>query len=245
MDNKEDIKKTETEEKRIKPVWNKQVVIFLVLPIILTILFPLGGLNYLCGRFSPYAITMFNVYLLCLGSICFIIFCFIVGIVKLLRSCEKNNKKKKLIITAEIVIPVVFVVLLIAPLFIPIESDLNLFWFKCFVYGFRDRVKSKADVEAIRDWMRTFDKEDYDEFFDPLHRNRWPESFKALKTGRVGLLADEKGDPKVRFFWGSGFMGHWYVDIGMEDMEIPQSEIDEWFDFWLLVEPGVYVWYSG
>jgi hypothetical protein len=41
MDNKEDIKAAEIEEKRANRVWNKQVVIFLVLPIFLTIIVPL------------------------------------------------------------------------------------------------------------------------------------------------------------------------------------------------------------
>ena len=74
MDNKENIKQAETGDKKSGRNWKESKVIFLVLPIILTILFPLGGLPYLCGRLSFHmGLVVFMIYPV-IGV--FIIYCY-------------------------------------------------------------------------------------------------------------------------------------------------------------------------
>ena len=238
MDKKEN---TETAQNKVKKTgldWNKWDVIFIVLPIILTILVPLGGIFYLCGRLN-YHIGLVDCMLYPAIGV-FIIYCFFAGIIRLFISWKKYNWKKRILLVAQIGIPIVFVALFIIPFFIPIESDL---WppGKAFTYGFRNRMKSKADIPAIRDWLGTRDKEDYDEFSVRLRRDAWPKSLKALNPNGVTLLADENGNPEVRLIWGAAIF-HWGIVIGMEDMTTPPSDISEWAESWLLVEPGVYVW---
>jgi len=170
----------------------------------------------------------------------FIIYCFFAGIIRLFRDWKKYIWKKRILIVAQIGIPIVFVTLFIIPFFIPIESDLRPPG-KAFTYGFRDRMKSKADIEAIRDWLGTLDKEDYNDFGVRLPRNEWPKSLRVLNPPGINLFADENGNPSVRIVWGGGFF-HWGVVIGMEDMATPPLNINEWAECWLPVEDGVYVW---
>ena len=244
MDRTENIETTGTGDKKQGRNWKESKLIFLVIPITLTVLLPLGGLPYLCGRFSPYAISFAHVCMLFPAAIFFIIFCFVVGIGNLYRIWKKRRKSEKFFISGQILIPLVFLVLLISSFFLP-ESDYVGSGYKFFLRGFRNRVRGKADIEGVRNWMRTLDKEDYDEYGDPLFRDDWPESLKVFNQNRLTLLADENDNPKVRLMWGSGFMGHWYFEIGMENMEVPKVDVDWWADCWLLVEPGVYVWYRG
>lgn len=245
MDKKENIETAETGNRKYSRDWKRHVMIFIILPIILTVLLPLGGLPYLCGRFSPYAISLAHVCGLYLGTICFIIFCFVVGVGKLFGVWNKRSKSGKFFISAQMVIPLVFLVLLISSFFLP-ESEFQGGSRKFFMRGFRDRIRSKADIEAIRDWLKMLSKDDYNSsHYNPIPPSKQPKSLKALKPVRVGLLADKNGNPKVSLMWGSGFMGHWGVDIGMADMEIPKADISEWAYYWLLLEPGVYVWDRG
>jgi len=236
MDKKENIETAKTEERKPSLDWNKQYVIFFVLPIILIILVPLGGIFYLCGRMSWHIGMVFFMFNLPAGV--FIIYCFFASI-RLFGGWRKHTWRKRILIVTEIVIPVVFIVLFIIPFFIPIKSA----WppSKAFTYGFRNRMKSKADIEAIRDWLGTLDKEDYDVHGNRLHPDKWPKSLKALKPVAVSLLADKNGNPQVRLMWGAAIF-HWGFVVGMEDMEIPPSHFNQRDEYWLLVEPGVYVW---
>jgi hypothetical protein len=171
----------------------------------------------------------------------FILCCFVAGIRRLSGGWRKHSEKRKLLIAAEIGLAVIFVELFMIPFFAPVKSDLR-FPVSAFTYGFRDRIRSEADIPAIRDWLRTLDKEDFPELGDRLPRDKWPESLKALKPPRsVYLEADSNGRPQLRIIWGGGFF-HWGVTIGLEDMEIPPSKLTDGYESWLLVEPGVYVW---
>jgi len=219
--------------------WNKRDVIFFVLPIICTVLVPLGGLPYLCGRLSFHMGLVVCMIYPVIGV--FIIYCFFAGVARLSRDWRKHSRKKKLIIVSEIVIPLAFVALFIIPYFIPIGSDL---WppRKAFTYGLRDRIRSKADIEAIRDWLKTLSKEHYTDSDGYIPPNELPKSLKELNPPpRVYVSADKNGNPAVRITWGAAIF-HWGVTIGMEDMEIPASDFRHWAESWLLVEPGVYVW---
>lgn len=246
MDKKENIETAQEKERKPGRNWKESKLIFLVLPIILTILFPSGVLWYLCGRFIPYAITLAHVCLLYPVIGVFIIYCFFAGIIRLFSGWKKYIWKKRLLIVAQIGIPMVFIVLLIAPFFLP-ESEFFGYGYKFFMYGLRGRVKSKVDVEATRDWLKMLSKEehDYTEFNAVrIPSNKWSKSLKALKPGRVNLLADENGNPKFRLMWGSGAMGHWGVDIGMRNMKTPPSDFSQWGEYRLPVEPGMYVWWQ-
>ena len=74
MEEKEHIETVGTEEKGINCVWNKRVVICLVLPIFLTVLFPLGGFPYLCGRLNYHLSLICMFYPIVLG---FIVYCLV------------------------------------------------------------------------------------------------------------------------------------------------------------------------
>jgi hypothetical protein len=130
------------------------------------------------------------------------------------------------------------VVLFVIRFFVPIESGLRPS-VRVFTYGFRDRITSKADIPAIRAWLRTLDKEDF-RFGQRLSNDEWPVSLRRLKPPSVYLCLDKNDNPFVRITWGGGFF-HWGMVIGMEDMEILPIDINFATESWLLVEPGVYV----
>jgi hypothetical protein len=216
----------------------RSVVVFVVLPVILSILIPLGGLAYLCGRWSwPLGLVACMLYP---AIALFIVSCFVADIDRLADGWTGHSRKRKLLIAAEIGVPTIFVVLLAATFLANIKLGL-CFPAKVFVHGFRYRIQKKADIPAIRDWLRTLDKSTYDEHNDPLSRDRWPETLKALKPQIAYIKANANGDPAhVRIVWGAGFF-HWGMTIGMEDMDVPASKLNDWYETWLLVEPGVYV----
>lgn len=204
MDKKENIETAETEERRSSLVWNRQVVIFIVLPI-LTILVPLGGIPYLCGRLNFHmGLVVCMIYPVIWGLF---IYCFVVGLIRLYRDWGKRAGKKKFTIVVEIGIMMVCIALLIIPFFIPVESDLQS-KSSAYLYGFRDRIRSKADIEAIRVWMRTLNKENYD-FTDAQNFrvpfDEWSKSLKVLNPPNIDLYADKKGNPQVIITWGGGF----------------------------------------
>lgn len=242
MNKTDDTRTAQIQETKRGGRWKDSVVIFLVLPITFTILFPLGGLFYLCGRVSPYAIALYHVVMLYAVAGIFVIYCFVSGIVELRAGRRKHNSKKKLITLAKIGIPSVFIALFFASLFTSIEG--MGFWAGHFMHGFRDRIRTKADVGATRAWLRSRNHEDYADHYDRLSHHEWPKSLKALKPGVVLLSADDNGNAKARLMWGSGFMGHWGVEIGTEDMQIPPSDFSEFGEYRLPLEPGVYVWHE-
>ena len=236
MDKKENIETAQEMERKPGRNWKESYVIFIVLPILLTMLVPLGGIFYIYGRLSWHigmVVFMFN-----LPAGVFIIYRFFASI-RLFGGWRKHTERKRILIITEVGIPVVFIVLFIIPFFIPIKSA----WPPCkaFTYGFRNRMKSKADIEAIRDWLGTLDKEDYDVQSNRLQPDKWPKSLKVLNPKSITLLADKNGNPQVRMMWGAAIF-HWGFVVGMEDMVIPPSDFNQWDEYWLLVEPGVYVY---
>ena len=218
----------------------KEYVIFLILPIILTILFPLGVLFYLCGRFGPYATILAHICLLYPVIFVFIVYCFFTGIARLSREWRKPRRRRKLIIGTEIIIPLMFFALFVASCFVSVRG--MSFFGKPFMYGLRDRIRTKADIEAIRDWLNTLSKEHYTDSDGYIPYDELPKSLKILNSVRVNVYADENGNPKVRIFWGGGAIGHWGVVIGMKDMKILPSDFSQYGEYRLPVEPGVYVW---
>jgi hypothetical protein len=171
----------------------------------------------------------------------YMVVCLFVGVVRWLRGRRRGTRKEKLIRIAEVIVPLVFMALYMVPRRTPIES---LFWPGAtpFTYGFRDRVKSKADIPAIRDWLKTLDKVDPSVLPHDVPPSECPESLRALTHRRVYLVADKDGNPiAVNIFEGGGFF-HWGATIGMENMEIPVSKLKDEYEVWLLAELGVYVY---
>ena len=218
----------------------KSIIIFLALPVVLTILFPFGRLPYLCGRFIPYTGAFGNICMLYPLVCVFIIYCLCRGISRRSSSSRERTAKSQLASAAEIGIPLVFIMSLLMFFFTSVKG--MFFFDKAFMYGLQTRMKSKADVEAIRDWLGSLGDEDYDDHYSRISRSEWAESVKTLKPDCVFLLADENDNAKARLMWGSGPLGHWGVEIGAENMEIPPSDFSEFGEYRLPVEPGVYVW---
>lgn len=216
--------------------WKTECVIFLVLPSVCVFLVSFGGLFYLCGRFSPYLIY----FLVCptypmIGL--FIIYCFVAGVVRLFRCWRKSTRRKKLAVSAEIGIPLVFIALFVASLFVSEDSHLNRPPFKSFACGFKDRVRSKGGIESIRDLLRTFRKPDEREIAPRIPYEEWPKSLKALNPKTVFLCEDKNGTGYIMARWGGGFLP-WGLIIGTQNIDIPPSDSQ----YRLLLEPGVYIW---
>jgi len=242
MNQKENTETTKTKKRKSGRNWKESYVIFFLLPIILIILFPLGGLFYLWGRFSPYAMSLALICMLYPVIIIFIIYCFFFGIVKLRGGWTIHTWKRKLIFGVEIAIPAFFFIFLITSFFTP-ESEFCGYGYKLFIYGLRDRIRSKADIGATRDWSESLGDEDYDNHYSRISRSAWAESLKALKPNGVLLSADENDNAKVRLMWRYGpIVGGWGVEIGAENMKIPPSDFSQFGEYRLPVEPGVYVW---
>ena len=245
---KEYTKHVRTKDKKSRGNWKDSHVVFFFLPVMLTILFPGGCIFYLIGRFCPYVMIFYFIHLLYLVVLVFIIYCFCSGIVKLSSLKGKRTRNKKLLIAAETVIPFVFIGLIVVFIFLAFTNqEFRGPRFKLFMYGIRDRVKSKVDIEATRVWLQSLGDEDYDDS-DPKYRRltkaEQPEILRGLKYAGAYLSVDENGNTKVRLEWGSGMLGHWGVDIGMKNMKIPPSDYSMYGEDILPVEPGVYVWLS-
>jgi len=230
MDKKESIRLDgETKQSRNRNCWD---VFFIVVPLVCIILVPLGGLGYIRGRFFPFFRSAFLLYF-AVGS--FIIYCIIHGFTRLVMHLKNHTGEKRFLIAIEVVIPFVFILSCISLFFMPFET---FFYPACkpFIYGFRDRVKSKSDISAIRDWLKILDKEDLAYYSQHSHYGELPESVKAI-GGFIGISTDQNGNPIIRHTFGGG-LDNWGVEIGAEDMEIPPSDYVSKAGYRMYVEPG-------
>lgn len=218
--------------------WRQSHTVFLVLPVLCIVLVPLGGLPYLFGRLRwplPTAVCMLYPALAT-----FIIYCFFASVVRLIITWRRCMWAKRILIITEICLPIVFLVLFIMLSPLMVESQL---WPDAgpFTYGLRDSVRTKVNIPAIRGWLRTLDEEDHKEHRSYRGPNKLPEPLRSLSLGVVSLSEDRNGNPQIRISGGGGFH-HWGATIGLEDMEIPESDLETQYECWLLVEPGVYVY---
>ena len=234
----EHTKPVRTVDKTARGKWKDSHVVFLVLPVLCIFFVSFWGFTgYLCGRLSRHMpITVCMLYPL---AFILMIFCFFASIVRLIYAWRKCKWARRTLIITEICLPIVFVILLIMPMCLRVESQL---WpdAAAFTYGLRDRVRSQSDIQAIRDWLKTLDKKDYIPRRDYLSADELPEALKAMCFGVVSLSEDKNGNPEVYIFAGGGFH-HWGATIGLEDMVISESDLESRYECWLLVEPGVYV----
>ncbi|TKJ35930.1 MAG: hypothetical protein CEE38_13030 [Planctomycetes bacterium B3_Pla] len=221
------------------------------------IIAPLGWIEYLNGRFNIHSIFLtFLDACIVVPAVGILIIVFVIAsTVQLLCNWKTYTKRKRLIRISQIGIPIVFVASFIISVFTPVEIHLWQPGYKPFTYGFRNRIRSEADIEDIRAWLKTLSKEECTgeytalSYGSNLYERRWPdslewpESLKVFRPGYVNLDLDENHNPKVRLTWGGPF-GHWGVEIGMEDMKIPPSDFSQWGEYRLPLEPGAYVWYE-
>ncbi len=244
----------EIEERKPRLNWNKWDAIFFVIltPFIifamLLFIAPIGGISYLSGRYNfPLDFFVFilfypTVMIILLVPFVVIGVSFVVIIsARAFINWNRYTRKKRVIRTSQIGISILLITIYFLALFIPIK--LYSPGYKPFTYGFRERMRSMADIEAIRDWLKRRGKEEYTGDNVRFISYGWPKSVKVLNPSYVNPDLDENGNPKVRLTWGGGF-GHWGFEIGMEDMEIPPSDFSQFGEYRLPLEPGAYVWHE-
>jgi hypothetical protein len=242
MATKENAEPVGTAANRHRGKWRDSHVVMLILPIVLTILFAGKGIFYLSGRFWPDALALAGIMWLLVIASGFILCCFILGIVRLVGVCRgKRTRKESLLILAETGIPLVYFGLFLVPHFFAQEQFCGR-PHELFALGLRDRIESKADIEATRAWLQSLRPEEYKDR-GRISSAELPEALRALKGARASLWSDANGNAVIRLLWGSGIMGHWGAMIGMKDMETPPSDFRLYGSYILSVEPGVYVWW--
>ena len=233
-----------TEKRRVRGKGRDSHVVLLVLPIVLTILFAGRGILYLLCRFRPHATSLRDINLLYVIASVFILLCFILAIVKFFSRRRKRTRKEALLIVAEMCIPLVYFGLFHGFTVVADSFAQEQFCgrgYELYTLGLRDRIESKADIEATRDWLQSLGSEEYRNG-NAISNAELPECLRGLKGARAELSADANGSAKVSLMWGSGIMGSWGVVMGMKDMEIPPSDFGTHGEYRLPVEPGVYVW---
>jgi hypothetical protein len=230
--------------------WNLLDLFFSVVLVVFIILGPLGGNEYLDGRYDTHYFFL---------DICFIyptvmIFIIISGI-QLLGYWKKYTNRKRVIKTLQVGIPAVFFFTFMISLFTPVNVYLGIPGYKPFTYGFRERIRKEADINDIQAWLKTLGKEDCNGTTVDLFSNHnyhksnwpdsinWPKSLKVFNPHYVNLDLDENGNSKVKLTWGGPF-GHWGFEIGSEDIEMTQSDFNQPKEYRLPLEPGAYIWHE-
>jgi len=156
-------------------------------------------------------------------------------------------------------------VALVAWLALPF-MDLELPGHKTFMDGFRQYMQKNADLDGIRSWLNTLDpnvctREPIDLYgtYSSLKSHwpetmAWPAAITRFDPHYVEFMKTGSGRLKIRLTWG-GALGHWGVEIGPEDMDIPPtaptrkvkvgaSMVNEYGEYRLPLAPGAYVWHE-
>jgi hypothetical protein len=255
MNKKDSSENPQIEETKPRLDWNKEdVVFFSVLSpfaflVALLILAPTGAVDYLSGRLNVPLNDIVFLMLMFPGTMLIFSFSLIIPglpwtIILTVRSrsdWRRYTRRKILIRSAQIMISIFVMTVFVLAGFEIINSYSP--FYQPFTSGFADRMKSKADVGAIRDWLKTLTEEHCtdgkaDHSFGP-----WPKAVVALKPRYVNLDLDDKENLKVRLTWGGGF-GHWGIEIGMPDMMIPPSDMRQYGEYRIPIQPGVYAWHE-
>lgn len=256
METEKQIETPGTEAIRPRIDWNIWDVILLVFIVVYAILGPLGAIDYFCGWYNPslrFHFACFIVPITMAISILLLVYT-IIWTFRLFINWTRYTQRKKLIRLIHVCIPLVFIVSSFISVFIPIDIPFQ-FGYKSFTYGFRERIKSKADIKDIRNWLETLQEKECNGEIIGLYRDsdpfkshwpdtiEWPESLKVFNPHYVKLDLDENKNPMVSLTWGGPF-AHWGVVIGMEDMEIPPSDLSRYGEYRLPLKSGVYVWHE-
>ena len=230
--------------------WNIWDVILLVFIVVYVILVPIGGFHYFCGWYNPNLLFRVACCFFLVEIVLLLLFT-VICTKRLFNNWTKYTQRKRFIRIIYICIFLFFTLSLFTPINILMYSP----GYQPFIYGFRERIESNADIEDIRNWLETLQDEDCNGETISLHSDsvpfkshwpnsiEWPESLKVFNPSYAILSLDENGNPKMSLTWGGPF-GHWGVVIGMEDMEIPPSDLRRYGEYRLPLEPGVYVWHE-
>ncbi|MHC4121121.1 MAG: hypothetical protein ACYSWO_26845 [Planctomycetota bacterium] len=241
MDMKENTEPERIEKTRPRGKWKDSHVVMFVLPVVLTILFPVGGIYYLCGRFSPVGLDFATICMMHPVVVVFMCWCLFTGIVKLLGLRGKRTRGEKLLIIAETAVPLIFAGLFFLPFSLSVERRVTRGPGPGLIaVGLRHRVESEVDIAATRVWLQSLDDEDYGR----IYTAELPKSLGGLRHAGARVSQDGHGRPMIWWGWGGTPSGHWGIVIGMEDMEAPPYESGPEIRTVVPVEPGVYVWWG-
>lgn len=255
MNQKDSSESSQTQETKFRLDWNKKDVVFfsILAPFAflaaLLILAPTGAVDYLSGRLNVPLNDIVFLMLFFPGTMLIFSFLLIIPglpwtIILAVRSrsdWRKYTRRKILIRSTQIMISVFVMTVFVLAGFESIEPYSPTY--KPFTSGFADRMRSKADVGAIRDWLKTLTKEEFTGETANRSFGPYPKAVAALKPRYVNLDLDDNGNPKVRITWGGGF-GHWGIEIGMPDMMIPSSDPRQFGEYRIPIQPGMYAWHE-
>jgi len=108
-----------------------------------------------------------------------------------------------------------------------------------FAQGFEQRMRGMADVEAIRTWSSGLAVPPASDSVPSVPDNRWPECVTALAPQQVYYLTGIKG---VKLDWGGGFIGHYGLVVGAEEMVLPHTTMS---DLIIPLEAGAYLYFPN
>jgi hypothetical protein len=108
-----------------------------------------------------------------------------------------------------------------------------------FLHGFRDAMRERADLAAIREWAKANPgwKDQWDDKGGGPVLARRPPFLRDLDCSDVEVSED---GTTTRLWFGGGF-GHWGLTVGPEDAPIPQPD-GHLYGLVLPMVPGAFVW---
>jgi hypothetical protein len=139
--------------------WNIWDAILLAFIVVYVIFVPIGGFFYLIARFNPYLI-LFPFMLIYLPLSVLLLIFTVIWTLRFFIKWTKYTQRKKIIRFLQVCIPAVFIASFFVSVLTPIETSLWQPGYKPFTYGFGAGIRSKADIEAIRNWLETLKNED-------------------------------------------------------------------------------------
>ncbi len=133
--------------KKLKGKHGVRIVYYIILGIagLIIILNAYGRLSYLTGLMNSVILFLADILITLASYVCMIILVYyvIASLYQLFRNTKRNRLGHVLII--------VFIVIVLFMAFIPDRSP----WWVDLTEGLRDRMRKKADIKAIQDWLLT------------------------------------------------------------------------------------------
>ena len=174
--------------------------------------------------------------------------------VRVLIVRPKRIENRRRFVAAALFLSIVLVVWIALP-FMGLWSP----GYKPFTSGFREYVQMNVNLGVVREWLTAQDPnlctgQMIDVSGPNWSASRWPDTtiwasaITQLNPHYVQLAKTETGRPKIRLTWG-GVLGHWGVEIGPADMEMPRmsdgkGNVEEEDEYRLPLAPGAYVWHE-
>jgi len=118
--------------------------------------------------------------------------------------------------------------------------------FDLYVRGFTTHMQ-RADVEAIRGWLGTLDPNAYMVGTFGISQKRFvgaelPPCIADLHPKWATVQPEEGGYLTVSLLWGGGFIGHWGIVVGPEEMPMPPAGRLGAGDRQFPLARGAYLW---